>query len=107
MNRESYNEAKVILEKITRALGQDNLSEEEIQNLELSKRQLQAQLLSIWWPFDWMRRSIMIILLLVGSYGLFDGSAHFLWAWLVLVLFSPRLVGEISMFTGKVREFLR
>ncbi len=107
MNRESYNEAKVVLEEITRVLKEDNLSTEEKQKLELSKAQLSGQLLSIWWPFDWTRRSIMIALFLVGLYGLIEGSTHFLWAWSVLVLFSPRMVGEISFFIGRIFGVLR
>ncbi|MDO8714610.1 MAG: hypothetical protein Q7K13_09090 [Polynucleobacter sp.] len=107
MNRKTYKEAKVTLEEITRLLKEGNLTEEEKQKLEKSKVQLAGQLLSIWWPFDWGRRSIMIALFLVGLYGLIEGSNHFLWAWLVILLFSPRVVGEFSFFTGRVFRVLR
>ena len=102
MNRESYNEAKAMLEEITRALKEGNLSEEVKQKLEVSKVQLSGQLLSIWWPFDGTRRSIMIVLFLIGLYGLIGGSTHLLWAWPVSLLFSPRVVGELSFFIGKI-----
>lgn len=107
MNRETYNEAKVVLEEITRSLKEGNLSEEEKQKLELSKAQLSGQLLRIWWPFDRTRRSIMIVLFLVGLYGLIEGSNHYLWAWLAFILFSPRIVGEISFYLGRIYGFLR
>lgn len=107
MNKETYYEVKVVLEKITQALKEGNLSEDEKLNLELSKTQLSGQLLSIWWPFDWTRRSIMVALFLVGLYGLIQGNTHFLWAWPALVLFSPRMVGEISFFIGKIFGVLR
>lgn len=107
MNRETYNEAKDVLEEITRALKEGNLSEEEKQKLELSQAQLSGQLLSIWWPYDWVRRSIMIVLFVVGLYGVIKGSTHFLWAWSALIFFSPRIVGEISFFMGRIFGVLR
>lgn len=107
MNKEKYYEAKIVLDKITQALDEGNLSEDEKQNLELSRTQLSGQLLSIWLPFDWTRRSIMATLFLVGIYGLIQGNTHFLWAWPALVLFSPRMVGEISLFIGKLFGVLR
>jgi hypothetical protein len=102
MNREEYIEAKMVLEKISHLLKDGNLTEEEKQKFELSKAQLSGQLLSIWWPFDWGRRSTMIVLFLVGLYGLIEGSNQFLLAWLFMLIFSPRVVGEFSFFVGRI-----
>jgi len=107
MNRETYKEAKMYLEEITQLLKEGSLTEEEKQNFEMLQVKLSGQLCSIWWPFDWGRRSIMIALFLAGLYGLIEGSNHFMWAWLVLLSFSPRFVGELSFFLGRVFRVLR
>jgi hypothetical protein len=102
MNRETYKEVKVTFDEITRLLDEENLTEEEKQSLEKSKAQLAGQLHSIWWPFDWGRRSIMIVLLLVGIYGLGEGNNLLLLAWVVIPFFSPRSMGELFYAIGKV-----
>jgi hypothetical protein len=44
----------------------------------------------------------MIVLLLVGAYGLAEENNLLLVAWLLLPFFSPRFVGEFSYALGKV-----
>lgn len=63
--------------------------------------QLAGALLSTWLPFGWGRRSIMIVLFLVGVYGLVEGNGYFLIAWLFLLSFSPRTVGELTFAFGR------
>jgi len=102
MNRESYSDAKRTFKEISELLKEGNLTEEEKQRLETLHAQLAGALLHPWLPLDWGRRSIMIALFLFGLYGLIEGQNHFLWAWLVLLIFSPRFVGELSNFFGKI-----
>ena len=101
MNRETYEEAKRQSEEIAKLLKDGNLTTEEKQKLETLQAQLAGGLLRPWLPFGWARRSIMVVLLLVGVYGLTVGNNYFLLAWVVLLFFSPRFVGEFSYALGK------
>jgi hypothetical protein len=107
MNRANYNEIKKLHEEFTQVLKKGHLSEEEKQHFEILQAQLSGQLLSIWLPFDWVRRSIMITLFLIGLYGLLKGATILLWTWLVLLFFSPRFVGEFCYFFGRVNRALK
>lgn len=43
----------------------------------------------------------MIVLFLVGAIGLAQGNGHLLFAWLFLLFFSPRVVGEVAYALGR------
>lgn len=101
MDRKTYQEAKKNSEEIAKLLRDGNLTAEEKQKFETLQTQLAGVLLSPWLPFDWGRRSIMIVLLLIGVYGLAEGNHLFLVAWLFLPVFSPRLAGEFYYALGK------
>jgi hypothetical protein len=102
MDRKTHEEAKKSFEKITELLKEGNLSAEEKQKFETLKTQLAGVLFRTWLPFDWVRRSIMIVLFFVGLYGLIEGLYLLLLAWLILLFFSPRVVGEFSYALGKL-----
>jgi hypothetical protein len=102
MDRKTYEEAKKNSEEIAKLLLEGNLTEEEKQKFETLQAQLAGVLLRPWLPFGWARRSIMIILLLVGVYGLTEESKYLMVAWLLLPFFSPRFVGEFSNLLGKI-----
>ncbi len=101
MKREKYEEAKSQSEEIAKLLKEGNLTAEERQKLETLQAQLAGVLLHPWLPFGWVRRSIMVVLLLIGVYGLLEGNNYFLLAWVLLLFFSPRFVGEFSYALGK------
>ena len=102
MDRKTHEEVKKNFEKITELLKDGNLLVEEKQKFETLKAQLAGILFRTWLPFDWVRRSIMIVLFLVGLYGLVEGNYILLVAWLILLFFSPRFVGEFSYAIGKI-----
>jgi hypothetical protein len=102
MDRITHEEAKKNFKKITELLKEGNLSAEEKQKFETLKAQLAGVLFRTWLPFDWVRRSIMIVLFLVGLYGLVEGHYLLLMAWLILLFFSPRFVGEFIYAIGKI-----
>jgi hypothetical protein len=101
MDKKAYDEAKKNLEEIAKLLKEGNLTAEEKQKFETLQTQLAGVLLRPWLPFDWVRRSIMIVLFFVGVYGLVGENYLLLVAWLLLLLFSPRFVGEFSYALGK------
>lgn len=101
MTREEFEEAKKHSAEIARLLNEGNLTPEERQKLEALQAQLSGALLSPWLPFGWGRRSIMMVLFLVGAIGLAQGNDYFLFAWLFLLFFSPRVVGEVAYALGR------
>jgi len=101
MTRDEFEDAKKQSSEITKLLKEENLTAEDRQKLEMLQTQLSGALLSTWLPFGWGRRSIMIVLLLVGAYGLVEGNGYFLISWSLLLLFSPRVVGEFSFTFGR------
>lgn len=101
MTRDEFEEAKKQSAEIAKLLKEGNLTAEDRQKLEILQTQLSGALLSTWLPFGWGRRSIMIVLLLVGVFGLVEGKGYFLIAGLFLLLFSPRVVGELTFAFGR------
>ena len=101
MTREEFEEAKKQSAEIAKLLKEGNLTAEDRQKLEVLQIQLAGALLSPWLPFGWGRRSIMIVLFLVGANGLIQGNGYFLFAWLFLLFFSPRFVGEFAYALGR------
>ncbi|MFZ6022016.1 MAG: hypothetical protein ACOYT9_00920 [Patescibacteria group bacterium] len=102
MNREKYEEAKKASQEIDRLLKEGNLTPEERQKFEKIRAQLAGVLLSPWLPVDWGRRSIMFFIFLIGLYGMIQGHTFLASLWLLLPIFSPRIVGEVAYALGKI-----
>lgn len=102
MNRDKYEEAKKASQEIDRLLKDGNLTADERQKFEGIHAQLSGVLLSPWLPFDWGRRAIMIFLFFIGLYGIIQGHSLLVLIWLLLPLFSPRIVGEVAYALGKI-----
>ena len=43
----------------------------------------------------------MMVLFLVGAVGIAQGNGYFLFTWLFLLFFSPRVVGELAYALGR------
>lgn len=102
MNRDTYEDAKKQLAEVTRVLSEENLTTEERQKFETLQAQLSGVLLRPWLPFSWGRRSIMLVLFAVGVVGVLGGNSYLLLAWVFLLFFSPRFVGEFSYALGRI-----
>ena len=102
MTRDQFDEANKQLAEITNFLSAEGISEEVRQNLERRRAQLAGMVLSNWLPFGWQRLTIMIVLVLVGVYGILDGNSNLLFAWLLLPFFSPRASGELAHAFGRL-----
>ncbi len=101
MDREEYEKAKARLEEVTRVLRYENISVPERGRLEKEGRELARVVMSPWIPFDWSYRIIITIIAAVGLWGLTQGMYFLMLIWLVLPLFSPRIVGKfLSAITG-------
>lgn len=99
--KEKYEEAKKASQEIARLLSEGNLTTEERLKFERLHTQLAGVLASPWLPVDWGRRAIMIFIFLIGLYGIIQGHPLLSVIWLMLLIFSPRVVGEVAVALGK------
>ncbi len=102
MTHDEFEEAKKQSAAIAKLLKEENLTIEDREKLEILQAQLSGALLSTWLPFGWGRKLIMILLFIVGAYGLVEGNSYFLIAWLCALLFSPRIVGVFAFAFGRL-----
>jgi hypothetical protein len=93
MDRAQYEAAKVRLEEVTRVLRFEKISPEERVRLEREGKELARIIISPWFPFGWGHRIAMIFVTAVGFWGLAEGNYFLPLFWLLLPIFSPRIVG--------------
>jgi hypothetical protein len=103
MIREDYEEMKRLLAETRAELREGNLSPVLTAALKHCCAVEAGPLMSIWIPFDWRRRTIMIALFLIGLYGILQGPQYLVWSWLAVAMMSPRLVGEAAYAWGRAR----
>lgn len=101
MTREQFEEAKRLLAEIDAELKGDALTAEQREELEIHRVKLAGTLLSPWLPFSWWRRLVMFVLLLLGTLWPLGGSPNWVLAWLLMLLFSPRIMGETAFALGR------
>lgn len=69
------------------------------------KAQMTGYLLSSWLPRDTKRKVMMLVIALVTLIGgLIYGQKLFFLLLLILPFFSPRIVGEVAMFLGRISK---
>lgn len=102
MNSVEQQEIKSLLLNARTMLNQNNLNQEERERLETVIALLSGRLLSVWLPVEWSRRTLMLIIFVVGLIGIFTGLHILILSWLVLPLFSPRLAGELAFAFGNL-----
>ena len=101
MNKEQYGAAKVRLEEVTMMLKYEKISPQERERLEREGKELAIVVMSPWFPFDWRYRIVMTAITAIGFWGLIQGQYFFMLVWLLLPLFSPRIVGKfLGVITG-------
>ena len=94
MEKQQYEEAKTRLEEVTRILRHEKISPEERERLEKEGKELAKVVMSPWIPFGWGYRMMMIVIAAIGFWGLMQEEYLFVLLWLLLPLFSPRVVGK-------------
>lgn len=101
MTRIQYEEAKRVQAEIHAELSRADLTDEQRATLQHHAYALAGTLMSIWLPFGLWRRAVMVILVLVGIGGVVMGLYWAMLAWLLIPIFSPRAVGEITYMAGR------
>jgi hypothetical protein len=107
MTHEQHEEAKRLLAEIEVELKSGALTAEQRAELETHAAKLAGTLLSPWLPFSWWRRLVMFVLLLLGTLWPLGGSPIWVVAWLLMLLFSPRVVGETAFALGRFAAAFR
>jgi hypothetical protein len=102
MDKDQYEAAKERLEEVTMKLKYETLSAPERERLEKEGKELAIVVMSPWLPFDWRHRMIMLVIAAIGFWGFIQGQYLFMLVWLLLPLFSPRIVGT---FLGRITGF--
>jgi len=110
-SRQLYEEAKEQQATIANLLADPALTPKQRNELEIAQAGLSGFILSPWFPVDMKRRLIMLAIFVFGLWQALDGNLEPLIWWLLLPMFSPRIVGfaalclggVIGMFGGKLR----
>ena len=101
-NKETYAEAKRVLAGIQHQLDTQPLTAEKRKELERHAAALAGVLLHPWLPVDSVRRLIMLGVVLLGLQQAWVGNYQAMALWLLLPFFSPRIVGEVTHFCGRI-----
>lgn len=101
MNLAQQEEAKRLLTEVTAELQRGDLTPEQRADLERHAAALAGALLKPWLPLGLWRRAVMLLLFLLGLLWPFGGGPSWAVAWLVMLLFSPRVVGEMAFVLGR------
>jgi VIT1/CCC1 family predicted Fe2+/Mn2+ transporter len=105
MKKDQQVELKKWYENISNLLVDETLSTEERNKLETIKLQIAGSLMRSWLPAGIGRKLIMAALILVVAY--FVIQSMYLAAIVTMVLlclFSPRVVGEATLFMGRLNK---
>jgi hypothetical protein len=102
MDKQKYNAIKNSMKELHKAIDDGTIKGEARINAERTIAEASGFLLSFWLPVGWGRRIIMLVLIFVGFYGLFIGKTILVISWAIAVLFSPRIVGEVAYFFGRL-----
>jgi hypothetical protein len=60
--------------------------------------------LSTWLPVDNVSRIFMLCFFLIGFLGFFTSYEWLVWSFLIAGIFSPRLMGEITLKLGQMNK---
>jgi hypothetical protein len=104
IDRQDYAEAKRAFDQIRRELDTQPLTAEQRKELELHAARLAGVLLHPWFPVFWTRRLIAAAIFLFGFQQAWIGNYQPMLSWLLLPLFSPRIVGEAAVLWGRFRR---
>lgn len=107
MDRKQYDQIRSTADFIANSLKNDKLSTEERKELETTLNQMSGYLCSPWLPVGISRKVIMLALLLIGIYGITISQHMLAVCWLLIPLFSPRLMGEILRIVGKIKSTIK
>ena len=102
--RWQYAQAKRLLNEIRHELDTAPLTPQQRNELERNAAALAGFLLHPWFPESWGRRLVMVGIVCLGLQQAWVGNYEPLIFWLLLPLFSPRIMGECFHLFGRIRS---
>jgi len=102
MNKEEHDQLEKLFRAISKLEESGILTEEQKKEFSDLKSSISGVLLSSWLPADSGRKYIMLIILFIAICGTLAGIPRFLFLLLILPLFSPRVIGEVVVFFGRI-----
>ncbi len=104
MDRVQYEEAQKRLEEVTRILKNEKLGPNERERLEREGKELARVVMSPWLPFSWSYRMMMAVIAAIGIWGLAEGYYLLVLVWLLLPIFSPRIIGRFIVRISGLKD---
>ncbi len=104
MDKAQYEEAQKRLEEVTRILKTEKLSPGERERLEREGKELARAVMSPWLPFSWNYRIMMAVIAAIGFWGLAEGVYLLVLVWLLLPIFSPRIIGRLIVRVSGLKD---
>jgi hypothetical protein len=104
--REIWYEAKRVSEQVHRLLATEPLTPNEREELHHHADRLWGVLLSPWLPVPWSRRLIMLGIVLLGLQQAFVGNYEALAWYILLPIFSPRIMGYAAYYYSVAQRVL-
>jgi hypothetical protein len=106
LTREQRKEAEAALADVQQTLRRADLTNDERMTMELHAARLAGLLLGDWFPAGWFRRTLAAGLAGWAIVGPFVGFPYALLLLAIVAAFSPRIVGELSLFVGQPARVL-
>jgi hypothetical protein len=104
MDKVQYDEAQKRLEEVTRRLKNEKLGPDERERLEREGKDLARVIMSPWIPFTWSYRMMMVAIAAIGVWGLAEDQYLLVLVWLLLPLFSPRIMGRCIVAMSGLKD---
>ena len=101
-----YAEARRLHTEIQHALDTAPLTLQQRNELERHAAKLAGSLAHPWFPMGWGRRLIMAGIVALGLQQARTGNYEPLLFWLLLAVFSPRIMGWCDLQIGRVHRML-
>lgn len=102
MNKFEYEELQDVLRRLTEALKDEGLSEEQRHELKMHQAFVSGQITSMWLPISNPRKAIMFAFILLGLRAFTNYNDMYIVYWLLAAIFSPRIVATAAYYFGRL-----
>lgn len=106
MTQKEWLKLKELFKQMSDELKVANLTDEEKKEYEVTLAKLAGAISSPWLPMGDLQRFIVVLIILLVVVRA-NSENHLVYLLLVLPLFSPRIVGEIAVFVGRIKSIFK
>lgn len=76
--------------------------QEAMEAIAIARASLAGQAMSSWFPYTFSRKIFMAIFVIIGLSAFKNENYYLLISFIIASAFSPRCVGEVAFFVGRV-----